>query len=118
MLEKKLLYAANWCSWEELQYNGWVYGLPLKNIDFRARHVLPSVLLQTTRKTSKSKDHIKALQQRLDSWKSRDIEELIFEAAIMQSYLNYINKPKEIAELSIGFITMMQKGNVNGSSSC
>ena len=36
----------------------------------------------------------------------------------MQSYLNYINKPKEIAELSIGFITMMQKGNVNGSSSC
>ena len=95
MLEKKLLYAANWCSWEELQYNGWVYGLPLKNIDFRARHVLPSVLLQTTRKTSKSKDHIKALQQRLDSWKSRDIEELIFEAAIMQSYLNYITKAKE-----------------------
>lgn len=80
--------------------------------------MIPSLLLQTTRKTSKSKDHIKVLQQRLDSWKSRDIEELIFEAAIMQSYLNYINKPKEIAELSIGFITMMQKGNVNGSSSC
>ena len=50
--------------------------------------------------------------RRLNSWKHRDIEELIFEATAIQSQLNYINRPKVIAELQ-SFVMMLGKGNVN-----
>ena len=50
--------------------------------------------------------------RRLNAWKHRDIEELIFEATAIQSQLNYINRPKVIAELQ-SFVMMLGKGNVN-----
>ena len=75
---------------------------------------MPMLFLLKPRKASKSKDYIKALKLRLGSWKSRDNEDLIFEATATQSRLNHINKPKRKAELLKYFVTMMEKGNVNG----
>ena len=79
----------------------------LKNIAFKAMEVMPSLLLQKPSKISKSKDHSKELRRRLDSWKSGDIEELIFEATAIQNPLNYMNRLKVIVELPKCFVTVM-----------
>ena len=77
--------------------------------------ITSSLLLQKPSKTSKLKDHTVALQRRLDLWSKGDIEELIIEGTTIQNRLNHINTPKGIAELSKSFVTMMEKGNVNGA---
>ena len=41
---------------------------PMKDIAFKAIHVKPSLLLQKSSKTSKSKDHTKALERRITLW--------------------------------------------------
>ena len=61
--------------------NRWVNDSKLKNNVSKVIHVMSSLLLLKPSKTSKSKDHIKAIQPRLDSWKSGDNKDLIFEAA-------------------------------------
>ena len=48
--------------------NGCVNDSLFKNNVFKVIPVMSSVFLQKPSKTSKSKDHIKALQRRLDSW--------------------------------------------------
>ena len=45
--------------------NEWVNDSPLQNIAFKAIQVMLNLLLQKLSKTSKSKDHSKALQRRL-----------------------------------------------------
>ena len=114
ILEKEFIYTVKCCSREDLYYrNDWIneridkYNLPLKNIVFRAIHVMSTLLFQKTIITSKSKNHIKALQRRLNSWKSGDTEESIFVATTIQNFLNHISRPKAMVELSKSFINMM-----------
>jgi hypothetical protein len=76
---------------------------------------MPALLLQKPSKDSKSKDHTKALTRRLELWKKGDIEELIFEAATIQSRLKNVNSLKTIAVISKKFANLMEKGNVNGA---
>ena len=76
---------------------------------------MSSLLLQKPSKTSKSKDHLKALKRRIDLWIKGKIEELLFEGETIQSRLHHINTPKSIGELSKKFTSLMEKGNVNGA---
>ena len=95
--------------------NGWTNNSPLKDIAFKAIHNIPSLLLQKSSKTSKAKDHLKALERRIDLWSKGKIDELLFEGETIQSRLHNINTPKSIGELSKKFALLMEKGNVNGS---
>ena len=45
--------------------NGWTNNLPLKDIGFKAIHIMPSLLLQKPSKTSKAKDHLEAWREEL-----------------------------------------------------
>ena len=94
--------------------NGWTNISPYKDIAFKATHIMPS-LLQKPSKTSKAKDHLKALERRIDLWSNGNIDELLFEGETIQSRLHLINTPKSIGELSKKFTLLMEKGNVNGA---
>jgi len=95
--------------------NAWSDDSYLADIAFKAIHIMPALLLQKPSKDSKSKDHTKALTQRLELWKKGDIEELIFEGATIQNRLKNVNTLKTIAAVSKKFATLMEKGNVNGA---
>ena len=56
--------------------NEWLQESPLKDIAFKAIMVMPNLLLQKPSKNSKAKDHLKALERRLESWISGDLLEL------------------------------------------
>ena len=94
--------------------NGLTNNSPLKDIAFKAIHIMPSFLLQKPSKTSKAKDHLKALE-RIDFWGNGKIDELLLEGETIQSRLHHINTPKNIGELSKKFALLTEKGNVNGA---
>ena len=70
--------------------NRWMNNSPCKDIAFTAIHVMPS-LLQKPGKTSKAKDHLKALERKIDLWINGNIDELLFEGETIQSRLHHIN---------------------------
>lgn len=92
----------------------WVEDSPLKEVAFKAIMVMPSLLLQKPNKTSKTKDHMDALE-RLKLWHSGDLLQLLEECQTIQKFLPNINQPKNIGELSKRFAELMHKGNVNGA---
>ena len=95
--------------------NGWTNNLLLKDIAFKAIHIMPS-LLQNPSKTSKAKGHLKALERRTDLWSKGKIDELLFGGGeTIQSGLHHINTPKSIGVLSKKFASLMEKRNVNGA---
>ena len=95
--------------------NGWTDNSPLKGIAFTVMHVIPSLLLQKPSKTSKAKDHLKALERRIDLWINGNIDEHLFEGETIQSRLHYNNTRKSIGKLSKKITLLMEKGNVNGA---
>ena len=118
--KKNMIFASNRCSYKKYiiettkLMNGWTKNSPFKHIAFTAIHVMSS-LLQKPSKTSKAKDHLKALEKRIDLWIRGNIDELLFEGETIQSYLHHINIPKSIGELSKKFALLMEKENVNGA---
>ena len=89
--------------------NGWTNNSPFKNIAFMAIHVMPSLLLQKPSKTSKAKDHLKALERRINLWMNGNIDELLLEGKTIQSRFHDINTPKSITEMSKKFPLLMEK---------
>ena len=45
--------------------NGWTNNSPLKDIAFKAIHIMPSLLLQKSSKRSKVKDHLQRWREEL-----------------------------------------------------
>ena len=74
--------------------------LPFKDIAFKAIYITPSLLLQKPSKTSKVKDHLKALKKRIGLWCKGKIGKLLFQGKTIQSCSHHINTPKSIGELS------------------
>ena len=64
--------------------NGWTNNSPFKDITFTAIHVMPSLLLQKLSKTSKAKDHLKALEKRIDLWINGNTDKLLYEGETIQ----------------------------------
>lgn len=95
--------------------NAWTLNSPKKNIALKAIYVMPSLLLQKPSAVSKTKNHVKALERRLELWWKGDIKELLREAETIQERLKSINTSKNIAQLSKQFVAKMSKGNVNGA---
>ena len=77
---------------------------------------MPALLLQKPSRTSKSKDHSKALERRLFLWEEGRLTELLFEVETIQETLSTSKKKANTtAELSKKFIKKMQTGNINGA---
>ena len=91
----------------------WTNNTPLKNIALKAIHVMPALLLQKPSKTSKAKDHLKALERRIRLWEEGNITELVNESKAIQERLPSNNTPMNIEKLSSKFKQLMQTGNVN-----
>lgn len=95
--------------------NEWLQESPMKDIAFKAIMIMPNLLLQKPSKNSKAKDHLKALERRLQSWTSGDLLELLKEAETIQKSLTSKKSATSIADISKRFSQEMKKGNVNSA---
>ena len=75
--------------------------------------VMPSLLLQKPSRKSKSKDHLKPLENRTKLWNAAEIMELLKEAETIQKDLRVPNKPSTIAAISKKSTREMSKDNIN-----
>ena len=73
---------------------------------------MQALLLQKPNKNSKAKDHVAALERRLENG---NIIKLLNEEQSIQERLPTGETPKDIAKISVKFKELMQKGNVNGA---
>ena len=95
--------------------NLWTGDSPLEIIALKAIHVMPALLLQKPNKNSKGKDHVAALERRLELQENGNIIELLNERQSIQERLPTGERPKDIAKISVKFKELMHKGNVNGA---
>ena len=58
--------------------SAWLNDSPLKDLAFKAIHIMPNLLLQKPSKTSKSKDHTLPLERRMKLWENGEFDELVF----------------------------------------
>ena len=68
--------------------NSSVHNSLLQGVAFKAIMVMPNLLLQEPAKNSKSKDHLEALNRRLNLWKEGELTELLIEGDIIQKSLS------------------------------
>ena len=73
--------------------------LPLKDTVFKAIMVMPSLLLQKPSQKSKSKDHLRALEWRLELWESGEVMELLNESDTIQKNMKANNKMTSINKI-------------------
>ena len=76
---------------------------------------MPALLLQKPSKTSRSREHLDALQRRLQLWEIAEIKSLLLEAKTIQQRLASNNDRKNIADVLKKFAKLMGKGNINGA---
>ena len=95
--------------------SAWVDDSPLKEISLKALHVMPALLLQKPSKKSKSKDHLRALERRLNLWVEGELLELFNESLAIQERLKPPAVKADISSISKKFRLLMQKGDVNGA---
>ena len=69
--------------------------------------------LQKPARSSKSKDHLEALNRRLNLWKEGELTELLIEGETIQKSLSDSKSIKTITELSKKFKNYMKKSNIN-----
>ena len=95
--------------------NECLHDSPLKDIPFKTIMIMPSLLLQKPSQKSKSREHLKALERRMDLWTSGEILDLIHKEETIQKDLRPSNTPPTVAEISKRFTREMHKGNVIGA---
>ena len=57
----------------------WTQDTPLRSVGLKETHTMPALLLQKPSKTSKNRDHLDALERRLQLWKIGEIKSLLLE---------------------------------------
>ena len=93
----------------------WLYDSPLKDIAFKAIMVMPSLLLQKPSQKSKLKDHLRALERRLELWELGEVMELLKESDTIQKNMKATNQTTSINEISGKFTREMRKGNIHNA---
>ena len=90
-------------------FNLWV------SIALKAVHVMPALLIQKPRKSSKSKEHLEELTRRLSLWNEGRIDELLYEGQTMQDCLKVPENATKIPKISEKSKVLMSKENLNGA---
>ena len=83
----------------------------LEAIALKSAMILPALLLQKPSASSKAKDHIQCLDQRLKLWREGDINILVQEGCAIQSHLSR-NMQKTEAQTALTFAKLMMEGKV------
>ena len=83
-------------------------------IALKVYHILPSLLLQKPSKNSKSRDHLKKLEERLAQWKNGNILNLLEEGKIIQQKLT-TGKRRSPEENAKTFAKLMLQGKINAA---
>ena len=76
---------------------------------------MPGLLLQKHLRKSKSKYHLKSLENQIKLWHAGEIIELLKEAEALQKDLRVSNTPSTIAEIFKKFTLEMRKGNTESA---
>ena len=76
--------------------------------------VLPNLILQKPSKTSKAKDHLKKVEERMTSWKEGKIYELVQECRIIQHRM-MTSKRRNMEETARIFAKLMFQGKVTAA---
>ena len=87
----------------------------MKDLAFKAVMIMPSLLLQKPSKTSKSKDHLIALERRMEDWFNGDLQKLLHEGDTIQKGLQSSTDERNLNKISKQFADEMHKGNVNSA---
>ena len=95
--------------------NSRTHNSPLQDVAFKAIMVMPNLLLQKPSRNSKSKDHLEALERRLQLWKEGELTELLIEGETIQKSLSDSKRTTTIVELSKQFKNYMKKSKVNAA---
>ena len=95
--------------------NSWIHNSPLQDVAFKAIMVMPNLLFQKLTRNLKSKDHLEALNRRLNLWKEGELTELLIESETIQKSLSDSKSIKTISELSKKIKNYMKKGNINAA---
>ena len=86
----------------------------LQGIALKVFHTLPSLLLQKPSKNSKSKEHLKKLEERLATWHAGNITQLLSEASRIQDRLT-TGKQRSPDDTAKIFARLMLEGKVNAA---
>ena len=89
--------------------DAWVRCSPLKNIALKAVMIMPSLLLQKPSIESKTRDHTKAQQRRLQLKTDGHLAELLKEGETIQRSLKNVNAPKTVTVFEKVFRTNAKK---------
>ena len=84
-------------------------------MELKAAIIMTCLLLQKPSKDSKSKEHTKVLERRLQLWTDGRLAELLKVGETIQNSLKQVNTSKTIAQLSKKFVEQMQRGNVDSA---
>ena len=98
--------------------NSWVEWTVLHNIALKAITIMLNFLLQKPSKNSKAKDHLTALEKRMQSWLKGDHLELLNEGEtinLRQKNLTQQLTKGDIGKISNKFAALTRKGNVNAA---
>ena len=87
----------------------------LECIAMKAITVIQIVLLQKPSRTSKSKDHVKHLQRRLDLWLQGDLETLLDEGKCIQNRLGNVTQASSDETVSRIFRDLVIQGKVQSA---
>jgi hypothetical protein len=98
-------------------YRSYGESTTLEPIAIMAAMAMPSLLLQKPFARSKTKDHIKCLEKRLEMWKEGRISELVVEGRCIQQRLGFRRSTKddENEKLCRTFSTLMRQGKVKSA---
>ena len=96
-------------------HNGWINKNAIKDIAFKTLMIMPNLLLQKLQKSSKAKDHLKALKRKLELWNQGNLHELLHEAMTVRKSLKTISSSRVTGETSKRFASLIHKGNVNAA---
>ena len=89
--------------------NRWLEETALHNIAFKAMMIMPNLLLQKSSKNFKTKDHLTALERRMQSWFKGDLTELLDEGETIQKNLTQILTKGDIGKISKKSAALMRK---------
>ena len=97
-------------------FNAWIDDSPLTKLVMKAVMIMPSLLLQKPSKESQSKDHLKALQWRIELWQSSDPLGLLQDSLTIQRNLKSAKAWKTVAKTSKNFVEEIRQWTIETSN--
>ena len=90
---------------------------PFESVALMMVTIMFPLILQKPSKNSKSKDHIRFLEKRLELWKNGQLSKLVNEGMAIQKRMSNKKKPKAVSNEE-RFIRLMEQGKISAALRC